>query len=48
LHVETEATEAYIQEALALEQHVSYVRCVLERLIGHHLYAKADKYLFSQ
>ncbi|XP_064800883.1 uncharacterized protein LOC135519576 [Oncorhynchus masou masou] len=30
------------------EQHVSHGRSVLERLIGHHLYAKAEKCLFFQ
>ena len=30
------------------EQHVSHVRSVLERLIGHHLYAKVYKCLFFQ
>jgi hypothetical protein len=30
------------------EQHVSHVRSVLERLIGYHLYAKAEKCLFFQ
>lgn len=30
------------------EQHVSHVMSVLERLMGHHLYAKTEKCLFFQ
>jgi hypothetical protein len=30
------------------KQHVSHVRSVLERLIGHRLYAKVEKCLFFQ